>query len=537
RLVRQGAKKIGLEGTFLAKPELKQWLQKQEIDLLEDDKTIVCCREIIVMGKSTRSRYRLNGVLVNLPIIKELRPYLLEITAQGQTVSLMLPEIQRELLDVYGGEPLLKQLAIVEELYHKYQKIQTKLAKSRSSEQARLQKLDLLQYQLQELQAANLTSADELEQLQQEHDRLLNVVELQQLSYQSYEILYQNPEDKPTVTDLLGKAESYLINLVNYDPSLESILAMIQSASTQIIEAGLAINSYGESLEADPDRLTELEARITQLNQICRKYGTTLADVISYQDKLVAELAQINQSEDTIATLEAKYKLIQSELEQACVKLTKIRQKTARKLEKQLIKALKPLAMDKVIFVCQLTSIAPTAKGSDRVTFYFSPNPGEKVQPLATIASGGEMSRFLLALKACFSQAKKGASTLIFDEIDAGVSGKVAEAIAEKLHHLSQKNQILCVTHQPLVAAMADNHLKVEKTIVETDIIQAQNGDSSLPPLRTVVRVETLHTLKQRIQELAQITGGNSAQEATAFAESMLKKAKIFRQISQNSGK
>ena len=187
--------------------------------------------------------------------------------------------------------------------------------------------------------------------------------------------------------------------------------------------------------------------------------------------------------------------------------------------------------MDKVVFKCRLNNTQPTANGADEVVFYFSPNPGEAIQPLSETASGGEMSRFLLALKSCFSAAAISSNTLVFDEIDAGVSGKVAQAIAEKLHQLSQQNQILCVTHQPLIAAMADAHYKVEKTIIKE--AKNGNGNSAVPDIRTVVRVHNISDRDSRIQELAQITGGHSADRAIEFAQSLLTKAADYRKKQQ----
>jgi DNA repair protein RecN (Recombination protein N) len=179
--------------------------------------------------------------------------------------------------------------------------------------------------------------------------------------------------------------------------------------------------------------------------------------------------------------------------------------------------------MEKVRFECRIGPSEPNGTGADQVIYYFSPNPGEDLQPLAGSASGGEMSRFLLALKSCFSQLEKGVNTLIFDEIDAGVSGKVAQAIATKLHQLSQNHQILCVTHQPLIAAMADVHFRVEK-----ETIQENNSDLSL---RTVIRVQPLKNHHTRREELAQLTGGHSAAEAIAFADSLLTQAATKRKI------
>jgi DNA repair protein RecN (Recombination protein N) len=269
------------------------------------------------------------------------------------------------------------------------------------------------------------------------------------------------------------------------------------------------------------------------LKQICRKYGPTLADAIALQDKLKIELDDLTGGGQSLDDLEKAYAEAQEQLHQACQELTDLRKKAATQLEKQLVKELKPLAMDKVIFVCQISPCTPTATGADQVVFYFSPNPGEKIQPLSATASGGEMSRFLLALKSCFAKSQSRTESLIFDEIDAGVSGKVAQAIAEKLHQLSQVQQVLCVTHQPLVAAMADDHFRVDKQIIEerTPDHSEPDAQANLAEIRTVIRVTHLDHPHRRRDELALLTGGHSAEEAIAFAESLLVKARAYREL------
>jgi DNA repair protein RecN (Recombination protein N) len=319
------------------------------------------------------------------------------------------------------------------------------------------------------------------------------------------------------------------MEMVEYDPELNPILEMVQSGLAQIVEAGQQINSYSEGLEADPERLEEIESRIRQLKQVCRKYGPDLADAIALEQQLKSELALITGGGQSIAALEETYQAALTQLMQESEKLTQLRQKAATKLEKQLVKELKPLAMDKVVFECRLIKCSPTAMGADKVVFYFSPNAGEAIQPLSVIASGGEMSRFLLALKACFTGAEESSGTLIFDEIDAGVSGKVAQAIAEKLYQLGKQHQVLCVTHQPLIAAMANGHFKVEKTIIEEASKSQPHNGSSIADIRTVVRVKSLGNHQVRAEELAQITGGHSAEDAIAFAESLLTKAAKYR--------
>ena len=531
RLIRQGSRQASIEATFQTNIALTDWLAQQQIDLLEDG-SITCSRELVLSEDSLRSRSRINGVLVNRQLLTQLRDRLVEITAQGQTVQLMDAAVQRELLDLYGGESLLQQRQVIATAWDNYQNLEKQLEKRRQSEKERLQRLDLLEYQLKELETIELTDAEELDRLEQEQERLSHIVELQQLSYQTYQLLYQNEAEQSAAADLLGQAETRLQHMADYDSSIETVLDMVKAALTQVVEAGHLLNTYGNNLEADPERLATVEERIVSLKRICRKYGPSLAEVIGYYEKLQQELAGLTDSEQAIEKLEADSQMAREVLETACQMMTELRQETAGKLEKQLVQELKPLAMEKVVFVCQITPCSPTVTGSDRVAFYFSPNPGEKIQPLSSTASGGEMSRFLLALKSCFSDAQQQSETLIFDEIDAGVSGKVAQAIAAKLHQLSQKHQVLCVTHQPLVAALADTHFRVEKQIVEESSTISEdnhNGQLALPEIRTVVRVKVLDDNLSRREELAQLAGGHSATDALAFAESLLAKAEAHR--------
>ena len=534
RAIRQGTQSASIEATFTISPVTQAWLQTQEIEPLEDN-VLICSRELTLTGESlrsqggaVRSRSRVNGVLINRQLLSQLREYLVEITAQGQTTQLMESAVQRGLLDLYGGKSILEQRQRVESVYSTYQTAQKKLEDRRESEKNRLQRLDLLEYQLKEFEEAQLTDPEEAENLAQERDRLSHVVELQQLSYQAYQLLYQNDQGDSAIADLLGTAEGLLTDMCQYDEAIASILEMVREALTQVVEASQQLSTYGDSLESDPQRLNEVEERIVLLKRLCRKYGPTLAEAIAYEQKLAQELAELTDQDQSVEKLEEEYEQTKEVLIKECETLTQLRKKTALQLEKQLVKELKPLAMEKVIFVCQITPITPNGTGADQIIFYFSPNPGEKIQPLSTTASGGEMSRFLLALKACFSQADNPDHTLIFDEIDVGVSGKVAQAIADKLYQLGQTQQVLCVTHQPLVAAMADSHFRVDKNIIqESSLHLVKNSeDLNLSEIRTVVRVTPLNSVQARQKELAQLTGGHSAEEALTFAQSLLTKAR-----------
>lgn len=547
RIIRTGTERALVEATFRADAALVAWLSEQEIDLL-DEADLVCSREIAVTPGNIRSRSRVNGVLVNRALMDRLRERLVEITAQGQTVSLMAPAHQRGLLDLYGGSSLLQQRDQVAAAYMACQEAAQALERRRQSEQQRLQRLDWLEYQTQELKVANLREADELEQLEQERQRLSHVVDLQQQSYQAYQALYQN-ESGTAAADLLGDAETTLNDMVRFDAQLQPLLDMVSAALAQVVEASHQINAYGDGLESDPERLLSVEERIQALKQICRKYGPTLTEAIAHYEKLQAELAELSGEGQSLDDLEKTYNQCQDKLTNLCHQLTHFRQKAAEELEKRLVEELKPLAMKKVQFQVKLSPIPPTAAGADQVAFYFSPNPGEPLQPLSATASGGEMSRFLLALKACFSTTNDAWRTLIFDEIDVGVSGRVAQAIAEKLHHLSQQHQVLCVTHQPLIAAMADRHFRVDKQVIDQPLSHSLKQSASskrnsparaelndpllsdeLTDRRTVVRVSLLDTHGTRREEIAQLAGGHSAQEAMTFAESLLAKARHSRQ-------
>ena len=531
RMIRTGMEKATIEGTFATNDQVRQWLIDREFDLSDD--TVICSRELSLSGINLRSRLRVNGAICNRQLTQELRELLIEITAQGQTVQLTNTTHQRELLDLYGGKTILHQRESIAKAHTEYQRVYQTWIDRQQNEQQRLQRLDLLQYQAEELTQVNLTTPTELIDLETERQRLSHVVDLQQQSYAVYQLLYQNDTGGSiAVADLLVQAESTLIDMVNIDSSLQSTLDLVNLALTQVTEAGREINYYGDALEADPDRLLEIEERIRTLKLICRKYGPSLTEAMEHQFSIQTELTQLTGAGVSLEELEQQVQDLRTKLDRACQKLTTLRQQAAIDLEQHLIRELKPLAMDKVQFQVEIAPQPPTSIGADRITFQFSPNPGEPLQPLAATASGGEMSRFLLALKACFSN-NGGAGTLIFDEIDAGVSGKVAQSIASKLHHLSQSQQVLCVTHQPLIAAMADRHFRVIKETIGQDSTDNDNSQNE----RTIVRIEELHSQQQRRDEIAQIAGGQSAQEAISFATSLLSQAKTRKKAVKQSRK
>ncbi len=526
RAVRTGAERATIEGQFQMRPDVVAWCTQENVEPREDG-TLTCSREIT----GSRSKSRVNGIVVNKQQMESLRDRLVEITAQGQTVQLGNPAVQRDWLDSFTGSAVYKQREKVAILQSAHQQAVKQLDQRRKVEASRQQQLDMFEYQLRELKEAALTEPDELEELENERNRLSYSVDLQQQSYQAYQLLYQNETgEAQSCSDLLGDAEQLLLNMIEVDTSLQSVLDAITNAMALVNQAGREINLYGSGIEADPERLEEVQTRVSFLKTLLRRYGPELSDAIAQRDHLQAQVDDLTGNGQSLEELEAAVARAKQELLEACAVLTNLRRVGADKLEKQLVTELKPLAMDKVQFRVALEPIAPTSMGADRIVYMFSPNPGEPLQPLIDVASGGEMSRFLLALQSCFSQVDS-VGTLVFDEIDAGVSGTVAGAIAEKLHQLSQFHQVMCVTHQPLIAAMADLHYRVNKEVIDANgKVQATNSKKKGKDydLRTVVRIMQLDR-EQRREELALIAGGSAAEAAYGFADELLVKAAQMR--------
>jgi DNA repair protein RecN (Recombination protein N) len=527
KVIRTGAERAILEAAFVLSADLIAWLNQEEIELLEEP-TLLCSREIT--AKSTRTR--VNGVVINRQQSQALREMLVEITAQGQTILLSRSDAQRDWLDSFGGAALWQQRQIVAELYAQKERSHRLWQERQQNERQRLQHLDMLRYQLRELENAHLVDPHELEQLEAERLRLAHGVDLQEQSFNVYEALYQNDQNKAGA-DLLGQAERVLTGMAEIDPQVLPILELVSSALAQVEEAGRQIRAYGDDLESNPEDLEQVEQRIGQIKQICRKYGSSLPEVIDYLGKLHRELAAIDQEDQSIEALEQQAQADLLALQAACDQLTALRRTAAMALEAAQIQALQALAMEKVGFRVGIYATTPNSHGADRIVFEFSPNLGEPLQPLADTASGGEMSRFLLALKSSLktnsinnssskSNSLKNNSfknnppknrkpsinpindrSMVFDEIDVGVSGRVAQAIALQLWQLSQQSQVLCVTHQPIVAAIADHHFQVRK-----QIIWEQQGDTTQE--RTHIEVKALSD-EERKQELAQIASGVAA--------------------------
>ncbi|URR36738.1 DNA repair protein RecN [Thermosynechococcus sp. HN-54] len=502
RQLRSGTEQGCIEAIFTLTPPVRDWLATLEIDAEGDE--VICTREFSLKGETFRSRSRVNGVLVNRQQLQELRQHLVRLTAQGQAVQLASASQQRDWLDRYGGAALITQRQRVADAYRAWQTRQRELQDFASKEQQRLQRLDLLHFQLQELLPAALDDPEELTQLQRDYQRLSHVQELQTQSQQAYYLLY---EGEPSVMILLAQVQGALQAIADWDPALQPISELLEGAIAHTEEAARQLCSYSDRLDTDPATLDALGDRIHQLQRLCRKYGPDLGNVIAYRDRIQAELAALSQESTSQEHLEAEVTQLRQALEQASAELHELRLAAAKRLEEDLLTHLRPLGLPQARFTVQLTSTEASSSGSDEIRFLWSANPGQPLQPLGEIASGGEMSRFLLALETCLT-TQQTPKTLIFDEIDVGVSGRVAGAIAESLSRLGQTHQVLCVTHQSLIAAAADHHYLVQKDI-----------DPSTAT--TVIRVQYL-TEEARVQALADLAGGDRSAMALSFASGLL---------------
>ncbi|WJI27167.1 DNA repair protein RecN [Thermosynechococcus sp. QKsg1] len=502
RQLRSGTEQGCIEATFTLTPPVRDWLATLEIDAEGDE--VICSREFSLKGETFRSRSRVNGVLVNRQQLQELRRHLVRLTAQGQAGQLASASQQRDWLDRYGGEALMSQRQRVADAYRVWQQRQRELQDFAAQEQQRLQRLDLLHFQLQELLPAALDDPEELTQLQQDYQRLSHVQELQSQSQQAYHLLY---EGEPSVVTLLAQAQGAVQAIANWDPALQPMSELLAGAIAHTEEAARQLRSYADRLDADPATLDALGQRIHQLQRLCRKYGPDLASVIAYRDRIQAELAALRDASTSQESLEAEVAQLRQTLEQASAALHELRLKAAERLEQDLLTHLQPLGLPQARFIVQVTTTEASSHGSDEIRFLWSANPGQPLQPLGEIASGGEMSRFSLALETCLT-TQQTPKTLIFDEIDVGVSGRVAGAIAESLRRLGETHQVLCVTHQSLIAAAADHHYLVQKDI-----------DPSAAT--TVIRVQYLSG-EARVQALADLAGGDRSAMAFSFASGLL---------------
>ncbi|MEB3297816.1 MAG: DNA repair protein RecN [Cyanobacteriota bacterium] len=504
RLLRRGAERGRIEASFSLTPPLRDWLEAQAVEA--DEEELLLSREWKLNDDRLSSRQRLNGVVVNRSQILELRPLLLDLTVQGQTQQLARSGQQRRWLDRFAGESQQILLADAAAHWRSWRQAADKLEAMQLGWQQRQQERQRQEQLLEDLEEAQLEDPAERECLQAEENRLAHGVRLQEGVMVLIGRLVEGAEAAPAVLDHLAACETELAQMRQLDASLEELADRCSDLQAQLQDLARDLDRYGTSLESDPERLNQLQERIVRLKALERRHGLNLSQLIAWRDQLREQLTP-GTAAASLEELEAEEAAARAGRDRANAALSTARRAAASSLEQQLMEALRPMGLANVRFRVAIEPAAAGEEGADVVQFQFSANPGQPLAPLAEVASGGEMSRFLLALKTCLAAADPHV-TLLFDEIDAGVSGRVSGAMAELLRRLADQRQVFCVTHQPLVAAAADHHFRVSKQV-----------DDGI----TQTRVSQLRDTQDRQAELVELAGGDSL-AARSYAASLLER-------------
>ncbi|WP_334071670.1 DNA repair protein RecN [Paenibacillus sp. A14] len=516
-LIRYGCEKAEMEAAFDLPEGHGVWSLLSGFGIsAEPDESLIIRREISAQGKSTA---RINGQLVNLTMLREVGESLINLHGQHEHQTLLRPERHLELLDAYGYEMIGPVKEDYQETYASYVKVNKEWNELRNTSQQALQMLDLYRFQLEEIAAAALKPGED-EWLTEERVRLSHSEKMMDAVSQAYELLYGQQG-----LEAVAKAISRLTEVAGYDSKgIPPLLEQLQTAYYQLEDVSFGLRSYRENIEFNPVRLEEVEDRLNLISSMRRKYGDSVEGILEYYNKIRHESETLENKDELLEKLQEKREQLLAALLEKASKLSEARRKKADELAIQIEQELKDLQMGRTSFQVKLSpmedsangidwngkKVRPGKQGIDSAEFLISPNPGEPLRPLGKIASGGELSRIMLALKSIFARHDE-VPVLIFDEVDTGVSGRAAQSIAEKLYRLSLTCQVFSITHLPQVACMADQQYLIEKVV--------EDG-------RTMTRVEEL-TDKQRVMELARMLGGVEITDKTKHhAKEMLNLAK-----------
>lgn len=525
--IRSGADRTILEAVFRipqrSRIELQEILQREE--LLDDPDYITFGRELRKAGRNTA---RINGRSVNVGLLRQLGSYLVDIHGQSEHLSLLNVRSHLGLLDRYAASHEL--LAEYRKTYKHLTEMRRELDRLRQSEQDAERRSDLLNYQIQEIRSANLDSVDE-GNLRQERSRLANAENLSSMAQRSLLLLDEGGEEAPAVTDALGQVVEALQSVAKIDKSQAQLMLRADELAVNAGELARDLRDYLEGIEFNPRRLTEVEERMDLINRLKRKYGGTIEAVLAFAVRSEAELEMITHAGERIQQLEEEEARLLPELAQKALRLSISRSQAAETMSSGVEGQLADLSMNGARFQVALQHpddanglpledgrrVAFDANGIDRIEFLIAPNPGEGFKPLVKIASGGETSRLMLALKNVLAQADH-VSTLIFDEIDQGIGGRVGTVVGEKLWQLARQHQVFCITHLPQLAAYGDRHFCVHKEVATgrtTTRISALQGDDRLNELalmlgqvsdvNRVAAQEVLEQARQRRKALSAV--------------------------------
>jgi DNA repair protein RecN (Recombination protein N) len=484
-LLRSGAKRAEFAAEFDISEltHVQNWLEQQELD--EDD----ACLLRRVINTEGRSRGFINGNAVPLQQLKKLGEMLLDIHGQHFHQSLGRRDVQREQLDHFGG--LLERRAKTEAAFHSWRDLADRLQKLLTADSDRASRLDLLDFQLQELDALAV-SKGEFEELQVERQKLQNSGKLADGVSMAIASLYD--QDDANVNSLLAEASRALKSLAEYDAELQPVVEMLESASIQVSEATDSLRRYAEGIDMDPAHRDRIEERLDAIHSAARKHRVEAEELHALRDRLRAEFEELNNAEERGRELEQQAQQAESRYRKLATALTAERKKAAARFSAAVSDAMNGLGMPGGVFNASVTALKDDdarAWGVDNIEFLISANPGQAAQPLSKVASGGELSRMSLAIQVIASDGSD-IPCMIFDEVDSGVGGGVAEMVGRRLQQLGESRQVLCVTHLPQVASLADQHFRISKV---------SDGKAT----RTGVQVLSK---EERIEELARMLGG-----------------------------
>ncbi|MCO6529356.1 DNA repair protein RecN [Lactobacillus sp.] len=459
-MVRSGEKKAVITGLFEIDNQAAKITELcEQYGLPISDGQLVISRELAVKGRNV---VRINGQLTTINVLRELGYYLVDIHGQNDQQILMDQDRQIDLVDNYAPEQFKKELAEYQANFATWEKLSDRLKHLRSDAQELAQKQDILTFQSEELSSANLTDPAEDEQLEEEYNELSNyqkIVDTANYLMQLYD------DEEHGLETLLGNAQSAANELGEYGAKFKDIAKTIDDGVFALSDARSELSNVLDEMDFDEERYQYVTSRLDLLNSLKKKYGPTLQDVFAFYEKVQKELSQYETGGLDEEKLQKEVAQVESKLTEEAKKLHQMREKVANTLEEKIKQELKDLYMAKARFAIDIsTTKGFTKKGTDEVVFLIAPNPGEDLMPLVKIVSGGEQSRLILALKAIFSRVEP-VGTMIFDEIDTGVSGRVSAAIGKKLHSIGQNKQVIAITHSPQVAAASDQKYLVAKEV------------------------------------------------------------------------
>ncbi len=498
--VRAGAERANLEATFeipeAVSPSVQAILEREA--LLEETSQVTLGREIRTNGRSVA---RVNGRQVSVGLLSELGEYLVDVHGQSEHLSLLRVRKHLGLLDRFAQ--VEDVLARYQNQYAALHNLRKELQELRQAETDAARRQDILTYQINEIESARLRPGEE-EELRDERNRLANAEGIAAVVQQALQVLDDGLPESPAITDLLGQVVTLLGNLARMDPKQNHLSEQVQAVQESVEDATANLRDYLERIEFNPKRLDQVEDRLNLLHNLKRKFGDTIQAVLAFAEKSRQQLDQIAHAGERIVALEAEEQHLLEQLGKDGTVLSHKRHAAAEKLEKAMEVELDTLKMSgahfKVAFETRLHAdgvplqdgrrVVFDVHGLETVEFLVAPNPGEGLKPLVKIASGGETSRLMLAIKNVLARADQ-VPTLIFDEIDQGIGGRVGSVVGRKLWELARQHQVLCVTHLPQLAAFGEQHLQVQKLVLEG---------------RTVTQVESLSD-ERRLLELAQMMG------------------------------